>query len=184
MSKINWAEVESTSNTFKDYAPHGIHKVVVSKVEHRETSTGSIAQEFHFAEDDMYKYPKATHWLSFNNNNWRLSHNRSLMMLLGASKENAERAIEICEDKTKQEDVIKAYQQAYERLIAKKPEVEIETWADPKNERYSRADFTNASVRLSHPDDAPYDGKPAAKKEAGDIMKDGEEITLDEDLPV
>lgn len=182
MSKINWAEVESTGNHFKDYAPHGVHKVIVAGVKHHETSTGSIAQDFIFAEDDQYKYPKVTHWLSFNNNNWRLLHNRSLMELLGASRENAERAIEICEDKTRQEDIIKAYQQAYERLIAKKPEVEIETWADPKNTKYSRADFTASSVRMDNPDDEPYEGKSTDKK-ADDIMKDGEEIALDKDLP-
>lgn len=175
---INWGEAEEKAGgNFKDYAPAGTHKVKLVSVDHHEAGqNGSIAQDFKFAEDDSYQYPKVTHWLSFKNDNWRFIHNRSLMMLFGASKENAQKAIEICESKSKKEDIVKAYQQAYERLIAKKPEVEIEVWPDGK---YSRADFTSSSVRMSHPDDEPYE-----KSETGDdIMQSGEEISLDTDLP-
>ena len=152
---INWEEAEEKAGgQFKDYAPAGTYTVKVASVEHHEAGqNGSIAQDFKFEEDENYQYPKVTHWLSFKNDNWRFIHNRSLMMLLGASKENAQKAIEVCEGKGNKDAIIKAYQQTYERLLAKKPLVEIEVWPDGK---YSRADFTASSVRMSRPDDKPY----------------------------
>lgn len=170
---INWGEAEEKAgNQYKDYAPSGVHKVKVAGVNHHEVGTnGSIAQDFEFLEDDNYQYPKVTHWLSFNNDNWRFIHNRQLMMLFGASKENAQKAIEVCEGKGNKDAIVKAYQQTYERLLKKQPEVEIEVWPDGK---YSRADFTNSSVRMSHPDDEPYEKK-------SDVISEGEEITIDQD---
>lgn len=170
---INWGEAEEKAgNQYKDYAPSGVYKVKVASVNHHEVGTnGSIAQDFEFLEDDNYQYPKVTHWLSFNNENWRFIHNRQLMMLFGASKENAQKAIEVCEGKGNKDAIVKAYQQTYERLLKKQPEVEIEVWPDGK---YSRADFTNSSVRMSHPDDEPYEKK-------SDVVSEGEEITIDQD---
>ena len=176
---INWSEAEEKAgNQFKDYAPSGIYKVKVVSVDHHVAGEkGSIAQDFKFAEDEAYQYPKVTHWLSFNNDNWRFIHNRSLMMLFGATKEQAQKAIETCEGKSKKEDIIKAYQQTYERLLAKKPEVEIEVWPDGK---YSRADFTASSVRMSHPDDEPYEKKDSTDE----ILDSAEEVKLDADLDI
>lgn len=170
---INWSEAEEKSGKqYKDYAPSGVHKVKVAGVNHHEVGVnGSIAQDFEFLEDDNYQYPKVTHWLSFNNENWRFVHNRQLMMLFGASKENAQKAIELCESKNSKDAIVKAYQQAYERLLKKNPEVEIEIWPDGK---YSKADFTNSSVRMSHPDDEPYEKK-------SDVVSGGEEIAIDQD---
>ena len=176
---INWGEAEEKAGgQFKDYAPSGTYKVKVISVDHHEAGqNGSIAQDFKFAETDDYQFPKVTHWLSFKNDNWRFIHNRSLMVLFGATKEQAQKAIETCESKSKKEDIIKAYQQTYERLLAKKPAVEIEVWPDGK---YSRADFTASSVRMSHPDDEPYQ-----KSNGGDEILDGaEEVKLDADLDI
>ena len=175
---INWGEAEEKAGgQFKDYAPSGTYKVKVVSVEHRPVGEkGSIAQEFKFAEDETYQYPKVTHWLSFNNDNWRFIHNRSLMMLFGATKEQAQKAIETCEGKSKKEDIVKAYQQTYERLLNKKPEVEIEVWPDGK---YSRADFTSSSVRMSRPDDEPY-----VKNDGSDILDGADEVKLDADLDI
>lgn len=176
---INWSEAEEKAgNQFKDYAPSGVYKVKVVSVDHHVAGEkGSIAQDFKFAEDEAYQYPKVTHWLSFNNDNWRFIHNRSLMILFGATKEQAQKAIETCEGKSKKEDIIKAYQQTYERLLAKKPEVEIEVWPDGK---YSRADFTASSVRMSHPDDEPYEKKDSTDE----ILDSAEEVKLDADLDI
>ncbi len=178
MAGINWSEAEEKSGKkYKDYAPSGVHKVKVAGVNHHEVGVnGSIAQDFEFLEDDNYQYPKVTHWLSFNNKNWRFVHNRQLMMLFGASKENAQKAVELCESKSGKDAIVKAYQQTYERLLKKQPEVEIEVWPDGKSGgKYSRADFTSSSVRMSHPDDEPYNGSNS------DVMSDGEEITIDQD---
>ena len=176
---INWEEAEAdkkAGGSFKDYAPAGFYKVKVIGINIHEVGTnGSIAQEFEFAESDDYQYPNATHWLSFKNDNWRFIHNRSLMILLGATKEDAQKAIESCESKGSKENIAKAYQQTYERLLKKKPEVEIEVWQQGK---YSRADFNN-SVRLNRPDDAPYQKQDSAE----DIIDSGDAITDDLDIP-
>lgn len=174
---INWAEAEEKAGgNFKDYAPAGVYKVKVTGIDiHEAGNNGSIAQDFKFAEDDDFQYPKATHWLSFKNDNWRFIHNRSLMVLLGASKEDAQKAIETCESKGSKENIVKAYQQTYERLIKRQPEVEIEVWPDGK---YSRADFTSSSVRMSHPDDEPYQGGSN-----DDVLSSGDPITDDLDVP-
>ena len=175
---INWGEAEEKAGgNFKDYAPAGVYKVKVAGIDiHEAGNNGSIAQDFKLAEDD-YQYPKITHWLSFKNENWRFVHNRELMMLLGATKEDAQKAVELCESKGTKENIAKAYQQAYERLIKKNsPEVEIETWPDGK---YSRADFTSTSVRMSHPDDEPYQKQDSAE----DIIDSGDAITDDLDIP-
>ena len=170
---INWGEAEEKAGgQFKDYAPSGVYKVKVVSVDHHEAGkNGSIAQDFKFAEDENYQYPKVTHWLSFKNDNWRFIHNRSLMMLFGISKDDAQKAVEICESKGNKDAIVKTYQQTYEKLLKKQPEVEIEVWPDGK---YSRADFTSNSVRMSHPDDEPY-------KKSDDIMDGAEEVSLETD---
>ena len=59
---------------------------------------------------------------------------------------------------------------AYDRLIAKSPEVQIEVWKDGK---YSRSDF-NAGVRMSRPSD----------DEVGDVLDGAEEVEMsDNDFP-
>ncbi len=150
--QIDWTKAEeSAGGNFKDYAPNGVFTVTVTSVDIHELQTGSVAQDFKFAEDE-YKYPKATHWLSFKNDNWRFLHNRNLMMVLGASKADAQKAVEICESKGSREAIISAYQQTYDKLLKKQPKVEIEVWKEP-GEKYSDVDFTDKSVRMNKPGD-------------------------------
>jgi len=172
---MNWDEIEkSAGGEFKDYAPAGVYKVKVESVDIHEIPTGSVAQDFKFVEDD-YKYPKSTHWLSFNNANWRCLHQRNLMMVLGATKEAAQKAVEICESKNGKEAVISAYQQTYDKLLKKKPEVEIEVWKN-EGEKYSDSDFTNGSVRMNKPGDT----KP--QKDEGQIILDqAEPVEMESD---
>ena len=170
---MNWDEIEkSAGSEYKDYAPAGVYNVKIDSVDIHEISTGSVAEDFKFAEDD-YKYPKATHWLSFKNDNWRCLHQRNLMMLLGASKADAQKAVEICEGKGSKEAIISAYQQTYDKLLKKNPEVEIEVWKDD-GEKYSDADFTNGSVRMN---------KPGEKKDGGQIVLDQAEPIEDDGIP-
>lgn len=175
---IDWGKLESELGGFKDYAPAGLYKAKLDSVEiHEVGSNGSVAQDFKFADNENYAFPKATHWLSFKNEGWRQLHNMKLMVVLGASEENAKKAVEACESKGDKENIIKAYQQAYERLAKKSPEVEIEVWQDGK---YSRSDFTNGSVRMSR----PGDDKPQ-KDDSTDILSGAEDVTAEEnvDLP-
>ena len=173
---MNWDEIEkSAGGEYKDYATAGVYDVKVEKVDIHEISTGSVAQDFYFAEDD-YKYPKATHWLSFKNDKWRCLHQRNLMMLLGATKEAAQKAVEICESKGSKDAIISTYQQTYDKLLKKNPMVEIEVWKDD-GAKYSDADFTDKSVRMSK----PGDDKPA--KDEGQIVLDQAEPIEDDGIP-
>lgn len=171
----DWDELEKEFGG-KNYAPAGKYTVKVSSVDHHIVGDkGSIAQDFFFEEKDGMKFPKATHWLSTKNVKWRRFHNRNLMMLLGASKEAAQKAVDMCETKSgNKATLINAYQAMYDKLITKAPEVEIEVWQDGK---YSRGEFTDRSVRMSHPDDA----KPEKTDSADDILEDAEEINLDQE---
>lgn len=166
---IDWGEAEAKGGKqYKDYAPHGVHTVKVEKVDIHRLDTGSVAEDFHFAEDD-YQYPKSTHWLSFGNDNFRFLHQRNLMMVLGASKEDAQKAVEVCESKSGEDAKIKAYQQTFDRLLQKQPTVEIETHTSERNPKYDDAEFTAPSVRFDN-----------SKKKNEDPMSGAVELTTKE----
>lgn len=151
---------------YKDYAPAGRYTVKIGSVEHCEVGTnGSIAQKFKPLDDENYAYPKLTHWLSFKNEDWRKWHNKELMVILGASEENARKAVDVCEGKGDKEKIKEAYQQTYERLLQKAPSVEIEVWSDGQ---YSRGDFTDGRVRMSHQDDKPYEAPLVGAEEVSE----------------
>lgn len=169
MSNIDWNNIQSEmGGDYKSYAPDGNYKTKCIGVELKEVgNNGSIVQKFQF-EDGEYAYPTADHWLSFKNDSWRVWHNKCLMVVLGASEENARKAVEVCEGKEKKEDIVKAYQQAYDKLLAKKPEVEIEVYTDGK---YSKTEFADGQVAM------PHDSKPAESSES--VVEDEDEFTLD-----
>ena len=171
----DWDDIEqSAGGQYKDYAGAGIYKVKVASVKIHELESGSVAEDFEFAEDD-YKYPKATHWLSFKNDKWRMLHQRNLMMLFGATKEAAQKAVEICESKGDKKNVIAAYQQTYDKLLKKQPEVEIEVWKE-EGAKYSDAEFTHGSVRMKKPgEDRP------AKDEGQLVLDQAEPIEMEGD---
>ena len=174
-TNIDWDNLEKeNSHGYKDYAKDGKYKVKVVGVEFKEVgSNGSIVQKFQFEETDV-AYPTADHWLSFKNDNWRRWHNKELMVLLGASEENAKKAVELCEDKDGKESITKAYDATYKKLLAKKPAVDIEVWTDGE---YSRADFTSSKVRMNRPEEEKKESTPLANAE--DVS---EEIS-DSDIP-
>lgn len=150
MSNINWdALAEENDHGYKDYADDGKYTVKCTGVEIKEVGTnGSVVQKFQFEETDV-QFPTADHWLSFKNAGWRQWHNKNLMVLLGASEENAKKAVEMCEGKDNKDSIVRAYEQTYKKLLSKKPEVEIEVFTDGK---YARADFTSSSVRMNRPE--------------------------------
>lgn len=174
---IDWGEMEKEMS-FREYAPAGTYKVKIETVNHHEVGqNGSIAQDFRIEDRDDYAFPKITHWLSFKNDKWRQWHNKSLMVLLGLNEETARKAVEACESKGEKEAITKAYQATYTKLLAKRPEVEVEVWQDGK---YGRADFTSKSVRMSFPEDAA-----PAQADSNDILdtatsEGAEEIDLSE----
>lgn len=180
MANIDWdAAQDKFGNKYKDYAPVGVYKVKCVDVEFKTTSTGSIAQKFQFEEDDKYQYPTADHWLSFNNDQFRVWHEKNLLVLLGATESTARTAVEKAEEKEEKSAIAKMYEAAFKQLLKKNPEVEIEVY-DSYNENngktYARAEFTDRSVAMPH-DNAP-------KKEVSEPKEEAKEDEIDlSDIP-
>lgn len=154
----DWDALESEmGGNFKDFANDGIHKVKCNGVEIKEVGTnGAVVMKFGFEETDNIQYPTADHWLSFKNENFRKYHSRNLMMVLGAPKDAAQKAVDMCEGKSGKDAIVKAYEQTFSKLVSKKPEVEIEVYTEhnPNNGKdYARAEFTDRSVAMPHGDD-------------------------------
>lgn len=167
---------DEMGGNFKNYAEDGDYKVKCDSIEVKEVGqNGSIIMKFGFEATDV-QFPTADHWLSFKNDNWRKWHNRCLMIILGASEEAAEKAVDVCEGKSGKENIVKAYEQAYKKLVAKKPEVEIEVYTEND---YARAEFKDRSVAM------PHDNEP--KKTEEDPLGGALEVTAaeiaDGDLP-
>ena len=169
---------DEMGGNFKTYAEDGDYKVKCDSIEIKEVGqNGSIIMKFGFEATDV-QFPTADHWLTFKEgkDNWRKWHNRCLMIVLGASEEAAEKAVDVCEGKSGKENIVKAYEQAYKKLVAKKPEVEIEVYTEND---YARAEFKDRSVAM------PHGNEP--KKTEEDPLGGALEVTAaeiaDEDLP-
>lgn len=162
---------EEMSGKFKNYAENGTYTVKCNSIGIKEVGqNGSVIMKFGFEDTDV-QFPTADHWLSFKNENFRKWHSRCLMVVLGASSENAEKAVDVCEGKSGKENIMKAYEAAFGKLVAKKPEVEIEVYTENK---YARAEFTDRSVSMPHGNES----HPKAEQ-TEDILEDGEEVELD-----
>lgn len=175
---INWDDVqEKAGGSFKNYYADGKYKAKCDGVEIKEVgSNGSVIMKFHFEETNEAQYPTADHWLSFKNDAWRQWHNKCLMVVLGASDDAARKAVEMAESKDGKENIIKGYEACYKKLLAKKPEVEIEVYTDDKS--YARAEFLDRSVAMPHGDEATKGSK------SDDPITGAEEVDLSEsDLP-
>lgn len=165
---------DEMGGSFKNYAGDGDYTVKCDSIEVKEVGqNGSIIMKFGFEATDV-QFPTADHWLSFKNDNWRKWHNRCLMIVLGASEEAAEKAVDVCEGKSGKENIVKAYEQAYKKLVAKKPEVKIEVYTDERG--YARAEFKDRSVAM------PHDNGPAKEDKGDDIISQGESVDLS-DIP-
>lgn len=166
---------DEMGGNFKTYAEDGDYKAKCDSIEIKEVGqNGSIIMKFGFEATDV-QFPTADHWLSFKNDNWRKWHNRCLMIVLGASEEAAEKAVDVCESKSGKENIVKAYEQAYKKLVAKKPEVEIEVYTEND---YARAEFKDRSVAM------PHGNEPAKENKGDDVLAGAEEVDLsDADLP-
>lgn len=166
---------DEMGGNFKIYAEDGDYKAKCDSIEIKEVGqNGSIIMKFGFEATDV-QFPTADHWLSFKNDNWRKWHNRCLMIVLGASEEAAEKAVDVCEGKSGKENIVKAYEQAYKKLVAKKPEVEIEVYTEND---YARAEFKDRSVAM------PHGNEPAKENKSDDVLAGAEEVDLgDADLP-
>lgn len=96
------------------------------------------------------------------------------MEVLGASEDNAKKAVEMCESKNGKENISKAYETTYRKLLAKKPEVDIEVYTD---NGYARAEFKDRTVAMPHGDEPAKEEKEdsplaGAEDAAGEIEMD------------
>ena len=179
MANIDWDKVqESAGGNYKNYASDGDYKAKCDSVEIKEVGDkGSVIMKFHFEDAESVQFPTADHWLSFKNDNWRMWHNKCLMQVLGASEDSAKKAVEMAEGKSGKENIIKGYETCYKKLLAKKPEVEIEVFTE---NGYARAEFKDRSVAMPH-------GDEPAKEDKGDDALAGAEDVSEEismsDLP-
>ena len=188
----NWEELEEKMGPkFKDYAEDGKYKVKCNSIEIKEVGTnGAIIMRFGFEETDV-QFPTADHWLTFKEgkDNWRKWHNRCLMMVLGATKEGAQKAVDMAESKDGKDNKVKAYEACYKKLLAKTPTVEIEVYTEfnqDNGKNYARAEFTDSSVAMPHGDDnkpSKSSGEVVSPSSIKDDALDGaEEIELN-DMP-
>lgn len=155
---ISWEEIEKQDFAqVKSYVESGKFTTTLDKVQAKDaTSTGSVPVEFFFKDVEAGSLPKATHWFSVKNVDWRAWHFRKLMELLGSSEADAKKAVSTCEDQSTDEKKVDLYVQAFNRLAQKNTKVEVEVWQEQASNGkfYGRADFTDRSVRMSYPEDA------------------------------
>lgn len=177
----NWEDLDKEmGGNFKDFANDGVHKVRCNGVEIKEVGTnGAVVMKFGFEETDNVQYPTADHWLTFKEgkDNWRKYHSRNLMMVLGAPKDAAQKAVDMCESKSGKDAIVKAYDQTFSKLTSKKPAVEIEVYTE---NGYARAEFTDRSVAMPHGEEPQKSPTEAPAEESP--LEGAEEIDLG-DLP-
>lgn len=144
----DWDELDKEFEPkFKDYAPEGNYDVKLEEVEKKTLDSGAIVFDFSFAETDEYQYQKASKFFFTKNVNFRKFHYRNLMMVLGASKENANKAVDACEGKKSDESITEAYLQMFKRLIEKHPTVKIEVRQSYDKNGHPRVSSKGTKIR-------------------------------------
>ena len=166
---FDWNNMEDEfKGDFKPYAPDGSYEVVLDKVEKKEASTGTVFFEFFFKDTDEYQYPKVSRaFFRDEKKKFRAFHYRNIMMVLGASKENAQKAVEACEGKGSKENITEAYTQTFNRLAQKHPKIKLEVTTDDaaNGKQYARGEFADPTVHFSN------------KKKTTDVLSTGEDAS-------
>lgn len=179
MSTIDWGKAEESAGNFAPMATPGFYKVEISNLDIRESKNAQGGTtywlEMQFAEDGV-RYPKISHAISRKNINWTAWHFMNMLKEFGISEEKAKQAIENCESKKSEKDIIATYLSTFDRAVVKNPNIEIEVFEDeninPNTGRpYMRADFKNPKLAFGR-----GDKKEASKGET--IIDSGEEIDL------
>ena len=167
---------EEMGGSYKSFLTDGEYETKCDGIEIKEVgSKGSVIMKFHLEDIDEGQFPTIDHWMSFKNDNFRKWHNRCLMIVFGASADNAEKAVDVCEGKSGKENIMKAYEAAFKKLLSKKPTIKVEVYTDGN---YAKAEFLDRSVSFPHGDETQNNTK------SDDILSEGEELDLeDSDLP-
>ncbi len=183
---INWEQAQKDGGgNFAQMANPGQYEVEVSDLTVRESknSQGGTTywMEIQFEENDGTRYPKISHAISRKNVNWTAWHFMNMLKEFGISEEKAKQAIENCESKKSEKDIIATYLSTFDRAIAKSPKVKIEVFEDdninPNTGRpYMRADFANRKIAFGRGNST----KKAEVVSPDSLLDEGEEIKLDE----
>lgn len=153
MGSIDWDKIESENKSgFKPYAEDGKYEVKLASVTQRTAGTGTIFFEFNFEEDNDVQYPKVSRALfKDEKRGFRIHHYKEIMKVLGASEENARKAVETCEGKANREAIADAYTQMFDKLAQKHPKVQLEVSTEFNNgKNYARGEFANPAVHFGN----------------------------------
>lgn len=169
-----------------DTAPEGTYKAVVNGVQvGKPSNKGSYPLHFAFADDNeaQVSYPRACYWLSFKNENWRKWQNRCLMMALGATKAQAQQAVDVVETKGGAEAIAKAYGETYAKLVAKNPTMAIKVYQNGKyiNSTFLGDSIDNSTSSKKQSDEQPQtEAAPAETTPVNEVIPEAEEVNLNE----
>lgn len=150
---MDWNAMEDEfKSDFKEYAPDGKYEVTLDKVEKKVTPNDKVVFEFFFKDGEEYQYPKASRFFfADEKKKFRCFHYRNIMMVLGASKENAQKAVESCEGKSGRDNITEAYLTAFSRLAQKHPKIKLEVTTEEggNGKSYARGEFADPTIHFS-----------------------------------
>lgn len=170
---VDWGKVEDNYKGFRNFAQPGFYTVKCDGVEFKQVGAkGNYVMKFHFTGDNNVEFPTADHFLSKNNDNWRFFHTKNLFIVLGADEATAKKGVEAAEKDGSYDKAVALYERAFEVLLKKTPEVEIEVFQDGK---YTRSEFRSTLVAMPH----ESNNKPASS----DVLVEGEEELDLSDIP-
>lgn len=174
---FDWDSMDNEfKNNFKAYAEDGKYDVKLESVTQKVAGTGTIFFEFNFEEGEEIKYPKISRALfKDEKKKFRAHHYKEIMKVLGASEENARKAVEVCEGKANREAIADAYTQAFNKLAQKHPTIKLEVSTETnQGKEYARGEFADPSIHFSNskPKAATTDVVPEDIPEDDDISLD------------
>ena len=100
---LDWEKIEEENKErnkkYKEYAPEGTYTTKLESVELVTAKTGNTGIRFNLKETDEYKFPKyGASFYNTDKHNWRRYHMKEVFVAVGASEEQARKAVETCEE--------------------------------------------------------------------------------------
>lgn len=169
---LDWEKIEEENKErnkkYKEYAPEGTYTTKLESVELVTAKTGNTGIRFNLKETDEYKFPKyGASFYNTDKHNWRRYHMKEVFVAVGASEEQARKAVEACEEK---KDIIEAYVDMFTKFLPKQKAFEVVVFKKTADDKYNTWDFKADGARLEYPEVVPTD------------IPDDDEITMD-DIP-
>ena len=172
MSNLNWDAIEEENKAqYKNYAPEGDYTTVLEGVEKVTAKTGNTGIRFNLKETDEYKFPKyGATFYNTNKDSWRQHHLKEIFVAIGATEEQARKAVEACEGKS---DLMDAYAQMFTKFLPKQKPFEVVVFKENADDQYPTWEFKNDKARMKYP-------SKESKSTAADIIPTVDEVADDE----